>query len=571
VAPDHLETSQHTPPLTPETPPEKDLICNTPAQRSTDHGSKGEGMDLGTALTWTTERYPEHIGLVGLERRLTYPEWDARTNQIAHALLSLGASPGDRVVMLLSNTEVLASTHLAAQKIGVMSTPLNIRLSPTELSYCLRDADPTVLITDDAAIDIARRSLASFEGDPRRVHAGTSIEAGQLAFEDVVAEQPTTPPDLNVRDSDPSVMLYTSGTTGKPKGVPRTQRNEWAASVAHILQAGYVPGERTLGAMPMYHTMGLRSLLSMVLIGGTFVELPAVDADRALQLIEQEQITSLYLVPTAFWALHATGRLAAAARSVTKIGYAGAPMTSTLTEQLSEAIQPEVFINHYGSSEIYTFSIEARAAAKPGSAGRAGVFSRLRVVDPNDDDHEPLEPGETGEIVASLASEESFAGYWQRPDADERSLRKGWYHTGDLGIVDDDGDLWVSGRVDDMIITGGENVHPVEVEDVLARSSDIAEVAVIGIADEKWGQAVTAFVVPTDRGDPEVVEARILQWIRTEADMSSYKRPKQVVLVEEIPKSPVGKLLRRKLVAGDYQPLQAPDGPPDAADDRIER
>jgi 2-furoate---CoA ligase len=517
-------------------------------------------MQIGRALTWTAERFPERTGVVAGPRRLTYREWDARTNRIAHALLASGVRPGDRVATFLSNSEVMASTHLAAQKLGVMSTPLNIRLSPSELAFCLEDAAPTVVVTDDASADVAARALETADVQPVLLDAGDRALPGAEDFESLVAAQPDSPTGVRVEFSDPSVMLYTSGTTGKPKGVPRTQHNEFAASAAHVIQARYASGEVTLGAMPMYHTMGLRSLLSMVLVGGTFVELPAFDARRALDLIESEKVTCLYLVPTAFWALSQTGELGRRGASVRKLGFAGAPMTSTLTEQLTAELHPDVFINHYGSSEVYTFAIAEDAAVKPGSAGRAGVFSLLRVVGVEPDaGHDPLPVGEVGEIVASLESDEAFAGYWNRPDADARGLREGWYHTGDLGEVDADGDLWVIGRVDDMIISGGENVHPVEVEDVLARSADVAEVAVVGLPDEKWGQAVTAFVVPVaTEEDPFVVGERIQAWARDEAGLSPYKRPKHVVIVREIPKSPVGKILRRRLVAGEYEAASSP-------------
>lgn len=182
------------------------------------------------------------------------------------------------------------------------------------------------------------------------------------------------------------------------------------------------------------------------------------------------------------------------------------------------------------------------------------MLSKLRVVDPESDSHDPLPPDVVGEIVASLDSDEAFAGYWRRADADAKAVRgERWYHTGDLGHLDEDGDLWVDGRVDDMIITGGENVHPIEVEDVLSSHPDIAEVSVVGLKDEKWGQAVTAFVVPERDGeDPQAFAGRILEWTRTEASLSQYKRPKRVLVIASIPKSPVGKILRRKLVAGEY-------------------
>ena len=233
-------------------------------------------------------------------------------------------------------------------------------------------------------------------------------------------------------------------------------------------------------------------------------------------------------------------------------------MTESLTARLADSLRPNVFINHYGSTEIYTFSIESDAAARPGSAGRPGVFSRLRVVaaDPTRrvEPDDAVARGETGEIIASLESDEAFAGYWHRPDADERAMRSGWYFTGDVGHVDDKGNLHVSGRIDDMVITGGENVHPLEVEDALARCPEVAEVAVAGIPDEKWGHAVTAFVVASaGDGTPAERAQRIAAWARTDSGLAGYKRPKRVVLIDAVPKSPVGKILRRELVAGNYE------------------
>lgn len=520
-------------------------------------------MNIGRTLTWTAERFPERPAVAGT-RRMSYRDWDLRTNRIANALTGLGVARGDRVAMFLSNSEEMASTHLAMQKLGVMSTPLNVRLAATELAYCLNDAEPAVVVVDDASADIASAALAKSTARPVLLHVGEHSLTGALDFEEAVAAADTTAPDVTVTDDDASVMLYTSGTTGKPKGVPRTQRNEFAASSAHVMQCQYGYGESTLGAMPMYHTMGLRSLLSMVIVGGKFVEMPVYNADRAVELIEAERVSALYLVPTAFWALVATGKLARVAPSVRKLAFAGAAMTSRLCEELQAGIEPEVFVNHYGSSEVYTFAIEEHAPAKPGSAGRPGLFSRLRITDPAPEgSHEALPVGVVGEICAHLDSDEAFQGYWNRPDADDKSIRGRWYHTGDLGHLDEDGDLWVDGRVDEMIITGGENVHPVEVEDVLSRHPDVAEVAVVGLDDEKWGKAVTAFVVPKNADeDPAEFAERLKQWARTEAPLSQYKRPKKVLVIASIPKSPVGKILRRKLVAGEYD---APTGTDAAA------
>ena len=260
-------------------------------------------------------------------------------------------------------------------------------------------------------------------------------------------------------------------------------------------------------------------------------------------------------MPTLYHDLVHAGEFAAAdVSSVRKLGFAGASMTDGLLRTLNDAFQPDLFVNHYGSSEIYTFTIEQNAPAKPGSAGKAGINQEIRVVRLNAVSATDLAaPDEEGEIIALLAGDESFEGYWRRPDANAKSLRDGWYFTGDTGFVDDEGDLFVTGRVDDMIITGGENVSPVEIESCLSLHPAVLEVAVVGLADEKWGKVVTAFV----KRKAPVTEQELEQFCRT-SGLADFKRPRRIIFVDCLPKSPVGKLLRRLLVAGDYQREHAP-------------
>jgi 2-furoate---CoA ligase len=509
-------------------------------------------MLLSRALSLTAERHPERVAIAG-ERPLTYAEWDRRTNRLARGLGGLGIDRGDRVAVVAGNGEPAASVHLACQKLGAGTVPLNVRYSPDELAYCIGDAAPRAVVCDESTAALVDDAIAQLDGaQPPRV-----VQAGQ-ALERLIGDQPDGALDVPVAEDDVSVMLYTAGTTGRPKGVPRSQHAEVFAGLAHVIQARYSPaGESTLCAMPMYHTMGLRSLVSMVLIGGTTAFLPSFSPDAALSMIEREQLSALYLVPTAFWALLQEPGAADGCASVRKLAYAGAAMTESLTTQLAEAFRPEVFINHYGSTEVYTFAVESDAVARPGSAGRPGLFTRLRLVvaDPERrvGPDEQVSTGETGEIIASLASDEAFAGYWQRPDANERALRDGWYFTGDLGNVDDEGNLRVSGRIDDMVISGGENVHPLEVEDAIARCDGVDEVAVAGVPDDKWGHAVTAFVVLAGEASGDDGARRVAEWTRAHSGLAAYKRPKRIVILDALPKSPVGKILRRELVAGNYE------------------
>jgi 2-furoate---CoA ligase len=463
-------------------------------------------MDLGSTFRAAIEREPNALAIVDGALRLSYAQWEERVRCVVSGLQRHGVGPGDRVVTVLQNGEPMATLYWATQLLGVTFTPVNWRLSGDELAFITEDAEPRCTIG----------------------------EAG-VAFDNLVAETPATNLPL-VLDDAYSIMLYTSGTTGRPKGVLRSHRAERAAALAHIAQNRYARAERALGVMPLYHTMGIRSLIAMTMLNGTFVAMPRWHPAQALDLLERERITHLYLAPTLYYDLLADpGIESHDLRELRKLGFAGAPMTPALVERCFAAFRPEVFVNHYGSTEIYTFSINDDLRAKPASAGRAGINERLQVID--------------GEIVVHMSSPEAFSGYWNRPDAQARAIRDGWYHTGDAGKIDDDGDLFVLGRVDDMIISGGENIYPAEIEDVLARCPAIGRIAVIGVPDERLGQKIVAFV---EAARDDATEEDLEAYARS-CGITQFKRPREYVFVRAIPQSPSGKILRTKLRAGEYE------------------
>jgi 2-furoate---CoA ligase len=513
-------------------------------------------LDLGTSFVASVARDPNALAIVDDGVRLTYAQWYARISSLVVSFDRIGLKPGDHIVTVLQNCEAAATLHWACQLAGIVVTPVNWRAKADELDFCIEDSEACAIVYQD----VSAQAVAKSKRAPAltRIHEGGGDTAGAFSFDRMVAE-PAAGATPRVSAEAWSIMLYTSGTTSKPKGVPRRHRAERAAGIAHVAQNLYRRGERTLGVMPLYHTMGVRSLIAMSLIGGTFVCLPRYDTGRALALIECEKITNLYLVPTLYHDLVQAREFASTdVSSVRKLGFAGASMTDGLLKTLNDAFRPDLFVNHYGSSEIYTFTIDQNAPAKPGSAGKAGINQEIRVVKLNAKSATDLAPpNQEGEIIALLAGDESFEGYWRRPDANAKSLRDGWYFTGDTGFVDDEGDLFVTGRVDDMIITGGENVSPVEIESCLSLHPAVLEVAVVGLADEKWGKVVTAFV---KRKEP-VTEQDLELFCRT-SGLANFKRPRRFVFVDALPKSPVGKLLRRLLVAGDYQREHAPPPSP---------
>jgi 2-furoate---CoA ligase len=456
------------------------------------------------------------------------------------------------VLIALKNRAEHVLAYWALQSIGGVPVPVNHRFAPAELAYVLGDSGARVVLFERATA--AAVLEAPREAAVRLVYADDDPPAGTTPFAELLEGGPPAEPPPAPAERDLSLILYTSGTTGRPKGVPRSHRNHAAGALAHVFQCGYEWGERTLGVMPLYHTMGIHALTSMAAVNGAFVCQRDWSAGGALALIARERLSALYLIPTLFYDLvHAPELARTDVTSVRKLAYAGAPMLAPLTEACVKAFQPRVFVNHYGSTEIYTFSVRPDVQGKPGCAGRPGLHSTLRVVTASTDRRvgpdEVVAVHEKGEIIARLDSDEAFAGYWNRPDADARALRDGWYFTGDMGYVDAEGELHVSGRVDDMIISGGENIHPVEVEEVLARHPEIRDVAVVGEPDPRWGERVVAFIVPAGAG---LTAEAVDRYCRESPALASFKRPRRVVFVDTIPTTASGKILRRLLREGRY-------------------
>lgn len=516
-------------------------------------------MNLAEYFVQAVRRFPQAAAVVDAQVRWTYADLYDEVSAVAARLQGQGAHSGDHVLVVLKNRRENLVVYWACQLLGLIYTPLNFRMALAELAYCVADAEPRIVFYEDDNRAIVEGALARAGSSARAVavsaggsgtdtytalaRRGAAMQAVAPAAEDAIA-----------------IMLYTSGTTGRLKGVPRSHRNEASAAEAHIIQNQYAPFESTLGVMPFYHTMGMRTLLTTTLLNGKLVLLPEYDTGAALELLAAEQATSLYLVPTLFYDLISHPQLDHQdLRTLTKIGYAGAAMTSALTQLCFERLRPRVFVNHFGSSEIYTFTICSWLDRKPTCAGRPGFHEDVRIVTADTARHvlpdEVVEPNVPGEVIVSLRSPEAFAGYWRRPDANAKALRDGWYFTGDVGIWDGDGDLWVQGRVDDMLISGGENIHPLEVEDVLAQHPAVREVAVCGQPDDRWGQVVVAFVVPAD---PSLTADALDQYCLASPQLAKFKRPRRYVFVKAVPKSAVGKILRRQLQAGEYE-LYSPE------------
>jgi 2-furoate---CoA ligase len=510
-------------------------------------------MSLARVFTKAVERSPARTALAepAYDRRFTYEELDDHVRTLAARMADAGVSAGDRVGIVSQNRTELVSIYWACQYLGAVFVPFNVRASAAELRFLVTTTEPTVLFFSEVSREAVDGARDSFETD-RLVNLDAAPPPFASSF--ATDADPATGSEfepVTVDEDDVSLILHSSGTTGQPKAIPRTHRNTYAACLANNTYNRLGDRPVVLGAMPMYHTMGIRTIAAPVLFNGTLVLQRSFEAERTLSLVEREGITSLNLVPTAFHDLIESDAIDETdVSSVQSLKYAGMPMTERVERRVRECFEPAVFLNYYGSSEMYTMSVCSWLDEKPGCAGRAGYNTRLRVVDPEErDPGARLAAGEIGEIILDASSPEAFDGYLNRPDANEEAFQDGWYFTGDSGYLDEDGDLFVVGRIDNMIISGGENIYPTEVENVLDEHGEVAEVAVTGADSERWNDVVVAFCRLREgwTGDFEGLAAELDDVCRSSTDLADYKRPRKYVFTADLPKSRVGKVLHREL------------------------
>ncbi|KAB2380062.1 acyl-CoA synthetase [Actinomadura montaniterrae] len=497
----------------------------------------------GDLLHRTARRYPGKVAVVSGEVRLTYAEFDAAVNRAANALAGRGLVKGDRLALLSHNCWQYAVLAFATAKLGVVLVPVNFMLGADEIAYILEHSGASGIVAEGALVPVAEKALAAagVEGGVRG-----RIGDGPAGWDDVDAwcrDGSAAAPDVAVGDDDPLRLMYTSGTESRPKGVMLTSRSLISQYVSCVVDGEMSADDVEAHALPMYHCAQLDCFFSVdVYLGATSVILPGPDPALLLETIEREKVTKLFCPPTVWISLLRHPDFETRDLSSLRKGYYGA--SAMPVEVLRELLRrlPDVRLwNFYGQTEMAPLATILRPdeqLERAGSAGRAAINVETMLVD---DDGRPVRAGEVGEIVHR--SPHAALGYYNDEAKTEEAFRGGWFHSGDLGIMTEDGYLSVVDRKKDMIKTGGENVASREVEEAIYELDGVAEVAVFGIAHPRWIEAVTAVVVPK----PGVALGVDDVHAHVRERLAGYKRPKYVVIAESLPKNPSGKILKREL------------------------
>ncbi|MFJ9870885.1 o-succinylbenzoate--CoA ligase [Streptomyces sp. NPDC101165] len=472
---------------------------------------------------------PHRTALVHGDRSTDYRTLHTRTTRLARALRARGVRRGDRVAYLGPNHPAYLETLFAAGVLGAVFVPLNTRLAGPELAYQLADSGTRVLVHAPA-----RTAL------PDAPEVRTYVEVG-ADYEELLASADGEPIDEPVTPDDTCIIMYTSGTTGRPKGAMLTHGNLTWNAVNVLVDTDLTADERALVSAPLFHTAGLNMLtLPVLLKGGTCVLVESFDPQATFDLVERHRITFMFGVPTMFDQIARHPRWPVAdLTSLRTLTCGGSPVPTPLIAAYQE--RGLTFLQGYGMTEAApgTLFLDAEhAVGKAGSAGVPHFFSDVRVVRP---DLAPVDVGETGEVV--VRGPHVMSGYWGLPEESAASFADGWFRSGDAARVDADGYVYIVDRMKDMIISGGENVYPAEIEDLLLAHPGIAECAVIGVPDDRWGEVPRAVVVP-EAGvdlDPDEVLASLA------GRLAKYKIPKSLMVADELPRTASGKLLKSRV------------------------
>lgn len=501
--------------------------------------------------TWVAthaEMQPDAEALRFLGQTTTWSQLHGRSNRFADALARRGVGRGDRVMLITLNNPEFVEAVLGINELGAIAVPVNFRLTPGELAYLVSDCTPKVVITDAMLAPLVGAIRA--QGEEPGHHIVIGGEPGtpdQTTYADAIAEEGQPHEPVDVPEDSTALIMYTSGTTGRPKGAMLSYENLTAQSLTCIrVFRLFEEDGRALCAAPMFHIAALGSIAPSLQLGGVTVVHPLQSFDPAavLDTLEAEQITSIFLVPVQWQAVCAEQQARPRSLVLRTISWGAAPSTDTILRAMAETFPDALNCAVFGQTEMspITCALDGDdAIRKIGSVGKVIPTLQARVVDTFG---EPVGPGEVGEIV--YRGPTTMSGYWNKPKETAEAFEGGWFHSGDLVRMDDEGFVYVVDRKKDMIISGGENIYCAEVENIIAGHPRIREVAVIGRKDDRWGEVPVAVVAQNvENGVADLTLEELSEWLRDK--LAGFKLPKHLVHVDELPRNASGKVVKGTL------------------------
>lgn len=504
-------------------------------------------MYLTAGLHRSLQRHPEKIATVHGDRRQTYWQLANRVARTASALRTLGLQTGERLSVLSTNSDRMIELILAGWWCGLVVTPINTRWTSAEVAYALGNCAASALAVDDANLSTALALPVELPSLRTHIYIGETMAPPAYAPLEKAITSATVMEDVRSPSNELAAIVYTGGTTGFSKGVMLSHGNFWAALMGRMLDNPTAPDSVTLLTAPMFHVAGLGRILAQIMVGGTSITLESFVPKQVATLLAEEDVSDLMVVPSMLnMLLEIEGFESARLPRLERILWGAAPITPALLRQAMDAFPGVDFVHTYGMTETAAAISSLRLRRDPEflaseriqSAGLGGLSSEILIVD---DQGHPVPARTPGEILVRGPS--VMLGYWNRPDETRQVMAGGWLHTGDGGFMDEDGYLFVIDRIKDMIISGGENVYPAEVESVLASHPAIAMCAVIGVPHEKWGEAVHAIVVL--QANAHVSADELSAFCR--ALLSGFKCPKSYEFRPHLPLTPAGKVMKTEL------------------------
>jgi long-chain acyl-CoA synthetase len=493
-------------------------------------------LNLASIVIESAERAPDSAAVRLGDEQLTFAELDERSARLALLLQDKGLRKGDRVGVMLPNVLEFPIAYYAVLRAGGVVVPMNVLLKRREIAFYLEDSGAELLL--------AWHGFAAEARDGAADAGAEMIEVEPASFAELLAASEPARDLVDAEEEDTAVILYTSGTTGKPKGAELTHLNLTRnCEIASRNTCEIQQGDVVLGALPLFHSFGQTvSMNASMLVGATLTLLPKFDPGDALEIMQRERVTHFYGVPTMYGALlHHPGREQFDTSALRICITGGASMPVEVLRGFEEGFDCEL-LEGYGLSETSPVASTNHPGRprKPGSIGTPLEEVEMKVVD---EDDEEVPQGEVGEIV--IRGHNVMKGYWERPEATAEAMRGGWFHTGDMARIDEEGYFFIVDRKKDMIIRGGYNVYPREVEEVLYEHPKIREAAVIGVPHDEWGEEIGAAVVCHE--DEELAPEEVSAYVKER--IAAYKYPRIVWFLDDLPKGPTGKILKREIEA----------------------